>query len=187
MQDSAIVQLYWDRDETAISQTQSKYEPYLMKIAVNILSDREDSMESVNDTYLAAWNSMPPNRPNVLRTYLGKLTRRISIDLFRKKTGKKRGAGEYPLSLEELGDCCGTAPDPEQLVEGEALAAAIAAFLRTQPQQVQHVFVGRYYFMDPVKEIARYCQMSESNVKVLLFRTRKALQTHLVKEGFICD
>jgi hypothetical protein len=107
--------------------------------------------------------------------------------LFRKKTGKKRGAGEYPLSLEELGDCCGTAPDPEQLVEGEALAAAIAAFLRTQPQQVQHVFVGRYYFMDPVKEIARYCQMSESNVKVLLFRTRKALQTHLVKEGFICD
>ena len=85
MEDSQIVALYWDRDEAAIDHTQKKYGKYLTKIAYNILSDREDAGESVNDTYLAAWNSMPPHRPGVLATYLGKLTRRISIDLFRKK------------------------------------------------------------------------------------------------------
>lgn len=184
MEDSAIVQLYWDRDESAISQTQSKYQQYLMKIADNILSDREDSLESVNDTYLAAWNSMPPQRPAVLRTYLGKLTRRISIDLFRKNTGKKRGGCEYTLSLEELGDCCSGGADPQQELECKALAEAIATFLYSQPQQAQHVFVGRYYYMDPVKEIARYCRISESKVKVLLYRTRQALRLHLEKEGF---
>ena len=94
MDDSQIVAMYWDRDESAIDQTDKKYGHYLAKIAYNILADREDSKESVNDTYLAAWNSMPPHRPAVLPTYLGKLTRRISIDLFRKKTSQKRAPGE---------------------------------------------------------------------------------------------
>ena len=97
MQDSQIVELYWNRNESAIDQTDKKYGRYLTKIAYNILADREDSMESVNDTYLAAWDSMPPHKPEVLSTYLGKLTRRISIDLFRKKSSQKRGGGEVEV------------------------------------------------------------------------------------------
>lgn len=184
MEDSAIVQLYWDRDEEAISQTQCKYGQYLLKIACNILSDRSDSQESVNDTYLAAWNSMPSQRPNVLATYLGKLTRRISIDLFRKRTSEKRGGGEYALSLEELGDCAGS-HSPEQELEAKALAEVIAEFLRSQSGEVRNVFIGRYYYMDPVKDISRYCHISESKVKILLYRTRQALRDHLEKEGYL--
>ena len=184
MEDSMIVLLYWDRDETAISHTERKYGNYLMKIANNILTDREDSVESVNDTYMAAWNSMPPHRPGVLSTYLGKLTRRISIDLFRKRTSQKRGGGEYALSLQELGDCVSGGADPEKAVESKILAQAIAAFLESQPVQTRRVFVGRYYYMDPVKEIAGYCRISESKVKVLLYRTRQALREYLQKEGF---
>lgn len=184
MQDAVIVQLYWNRDESAIFQTEQKYSAYLMKIAYNILADREDSMESVNDTYLAAWNSMPPQKPAVLSTYLGKLTRRISIDLFRKKTSQKRGGGEYALSLQELGECIGGGTDPAQNLETKALAQAITDFLEKQPQLVRQAFIGRYYYMDPVKEIARYCRISESKVKILLYRARQSLREHLQKEGF---
>lgn len=184
MDDSVIVQLYWDRDEIAITHTQQKYGRYLMKIAVNILADREDSLESVNDTYLAAWNSMPPQRPGVLSTYLGKLTRRISIDLLRKKSSQKRGGGQYALSLEELGDCV-SGSAPQQELEAKLLAEAIASFLQTQSDETRHVFIGRYYYMDPVKEIARYCRISESKVKILLYRARQGLREHLEKEGFV--
>lgn len=184
MEDSAIVQLYWDRDETAISRTEYKYGQYLMKIACNILANREDASESVNDTYLAAWESMPPQRPSVLRTYLGKLTRRISIDLFRRKTSEKRGGGEYALSLQELGDCVGGGTDPSLVAEGKALTRAIAAFLESQPLKTRQVFIARYYYMDPVKEIARYCHISEPKAKILLYRARQDLREYLQKEGF---
>lgn len=179
-----IVQMYWDREEAAITHTQRKYGQYLLKIACNILSDREDSQESVNDTYLAAWNSIPPHRPEVLVTYLGKLTRRISIDRFRKNTSQKRGGGEYILSLEELGACVGHENTPQQQLEEKLLGQAIAAYLQSQSPQIRHVFIGRYYYMDPVKEIARYCHISESKVKILLYRTRLGLREHLQKEGF---
>lgn len=185
MEDHMIVQLYWDRNETAISHTERKYGPYLMKIAYNVLANREDSQESVNDTYMAAWDSMPPHRPNILSAYLAKLTRRISIDLFRKRNSRKRGGGEYALSLEELGDCVSGGDDPQNAVEAKLLAEKIAAFLQTQPRQVRYVFIGRYYYMDPVKEIAQYCRISESKVKILLYRTRQALREYLEKEGFV--
>ena len=112
MQDEKIVELYWQRDESAIEETQGKYGRYLGKIAYNILADLEDSQESVNDTYLAAWNSMPPQKPSVLATYLGKITRRISIDIFRRRHREKRQASEYALSLSELEDCVGGGPSP---------------------------------------------------------------------------
>lgn len=185
MQDSQIVGLYWDRNEDAIHQTERKYGKYLAKIAYNILADREDTRESVNDTYLAAWNSMPPHKPDILSTYLGKLTRRISIDLFRKKASQKRGAGEYALSLEELGDCITGDDTTSKEVEAKILAEAIAAFLQTQSKEVQNVFVGRYYYMDSVKQIAEYCRISESKVKILLYRARQGLRGYLEKEGFM--
>ena len=105
MRDDEIVTLFWKRSEDAIRQTQKKYETYLIKVALNVLSNIEDGKEAVNDTYLAVWNSMPDNRPSVLSTYLGKITRRISIDIFRRKNSVKRYASEYALSLDELKDC----------------------------------------------------------------------------------
>lgn len=183
MEDSQIVELYWQRNETAITHTQQKYGRYLGKIAFQILNDREDSQESVNDTYLAAWNAMPPHRPSVLSTYLGKLTRRISIDLFRKKSAQKRGAGEYQKSLEELGDLAG-GTTPQEAVDSQLLGDAIAGFLRTVSSEARHTFIGRYYYLDSVKEIAAYCHISEAKVKILLHRTRLALRTYLEDEGY---
>lgn len=185
MQDSQIVDLYWDRNETAIDQTDKKYGRYLTKIAYNILADREDSQESVNDTYLAAWNSMPPHRPDALSTYLGKLTRRISIDLFRKRTSQKRGGGEYALSLQELEGCISGGNTTEQALDLQLLSEAIETYLRSVTQEARNVFIGRYYYLDPVKKIAGYCRISESKTKILLHRTRQGLWEYLQKEGFV--
>lgn len=185
MEDSQIVALYWDRDETAIDQTDKKYGRYLAKIAYNILADREDARESVNDTYLAAWDSMPPHRPGVLSAYLGKLTRRISIDLFRKRSSQKRGGGEYTLSLQELEGCISSGDTTQQAVELQQLSRAIEAYLRSIGEEARNVFIGRYYYLDPVKTIAGYCHISESKAKILLHRTRQGLWEHLQKEGFV--
>lgn len=184
MEDAQIVSLYWQRSETAIAETEQKYGSYLAKIAYNILSDYEDSRESVNDTYLAAWNSMPPHRPGVLSTYLAKLTRRLSIDLFRRKNRDKRKASEYALSLEELEDCVSGGDTTEEGVNVRLLADAIGIYLRLQPEEVRNAFLGRYYFLDPLKEVAAYCGMSESKAKTLLYRTRQGLKEYLKKEGF---
>jgi RNA polymerase sigma-70 factor (ECF subfamily) len=185
MEDSQIVQLYWSRNESAIDQTDKKYGRYLTRIAYNILADREDSQESVNDTYLAAWDSMPPHKPEVLSTYLGKLTRRISIDLCRKKTAQKRGGSEYALSLQELEECISGGNSTEQALELQLLSEAIAIYLRSVSQEARNVFIGRYYYLDPVKKIAGYCHISESKAKILLHRTRQGLWAHLQKEGFV--
>jgi RNA polymerase sigma-70 factor (ECF subfamily) len=185
VEDAKIVELYWLRDQQAIAQTQAKYGAYLTKVAMNILCDREDSDESVNDTYLAAWNAMPPHRPQALCAFLSKLTRRIAVSLLRKKQSLKRGAGDYALSVEELGECIPAGNTTEEIWESKALEAAIATFLRGIPEQARNVFIGRYFYMDPVKEVARYCGLTESNTKVLLHRTRLALGDYLKKEGYL--
>ena len=184
MEDEQIVTLYWQRSEAAIRETEIKYDCYLTKIAYNILSDAEDSRESVNDTYLAAWNSMPPHRPGVLSTYLGKLTRRISIDCFRRRTRQKRGGSEYEISLSELGDCVSGGNTTEEIINVRLLADAIGIYLRLQSEEARTAFIGRYYFLDSVKEVAAYCGISESKCKTLLYRTRVGLKEYLRGEGF---
>ena len=184
MEDERIVTLYWERSEQAIAETEKKYDRYLEKIAHNILNNIEDSRESVNDTYLAAWNSMPPHRPSILSAYLAKLTRRISIDRFRYRTRDKRMGSEYAISLSELSDCVSGGNTAEEIFNAKALADAIGVYLRLQSREVQTAFLGRYYFLDPVKEIAAYLGMSESKVKSLLYRTRLGLKEYLEKEGF---
>ena len=184
MKDQDIVGLYWDRNEDAIHQTQMKYGAYLSKVSYNILADFEDSKECVNDTYLAAWNSIPTNRPNNLATYLGKITRQISIDVFRKKHREKRYASEFAISLDELGDSFTDGVTPEQELNAKLLDEAINRFVSALPDMAQKTFVGRYYFFDSLKEIASYCGMKEGNVKILLFRTRQKLKDYLKKEGF---
>ena len=185
MEDAQIVSLYWDRDESAIRETETKYGRYLTKIACNILNDVEDSRESVNDTYLAAWDSMPPHRPGILSAYLAKLTRRISIDRFRYRTRDKRMGSEYALSLEELGDCVCGGDTTQEAVNEKLLADAIGIYLRLLPEDARTAFVGRYYFLDPLKEVAAYCGMSESKAKSLLYRTRVGLKEYLRKEGYL--
>ena len=184
MKDSEIVELYWNRNEDAIRQTQQKYGPYLSVVAYNILADAEDSRECVNDTYLAAWNSMPPHRPNILSTYLSKITRQISIDVFRKKKAVKRYASSYAVSLEELGDTFSDGATPEQVLDAKALDEAVNSFVSALSQEVQTVFICRYYYFDSLKEIARCCGMKESKLKTLLYRTRQQLKDYLIKEGF---
>ena len=184
MEDTEIVSLYWDRDETAIRETETKYDRYLTKIAYNILADLEDSRESVNDTYMAAWESMPPHRPTVLSAYLAKLTRRISIDRFRYRTRDKRMASEYAISLSELSDCVSGGNTTEEIINVKLLADTIGIYLRLQSPEARTAFLGRYYFLDSVREVARYCGMSESKCKSLLHRTRVGLKDYLRKEGF---
>ena len=184
MQDHQIVDLYWERNEDAIRQTERKYGSYLHKVAYNILADYEDSKECVNDTYLMAWNSMPTNRPSMLSTYLGKIAWQISIDVFRKKHAAKRFASEYAISLDELGDSFSDGITQDQTLNVKLLDSAINHFVRTLPDEVQRAFVGRYYFFDSLRDIASYCGMTESKVKNVLFRTRKKLKAYLEKEGF---
>lgn len=184
VQDEKIVELYLARDQQAIKETQEKYHRFLLKLSYNILSDVEDSEESVNDTYLAAWNSIPPHIPSVLSSYLAKLTRRIAIDIFRKRNRGKRFATQYALSLTELDDCIADTNTPESQVDVKLLASAINAFLRTLDDDARNLFVGRYFFLDSLKKTAEYCGMTESRAKTLLFRTRHSLKSYLEKEGF---
>lgn len=184
MRDEQIVELYWQRNEEAIAATEKQYAPYLWRIAYNILADREDSEESVNDTYLRAWNSIPPHRPAALCPYLARITRRVSIDRFRSRTRDKRQASEYALSLEELTDCVSGGETPEEALDVKLLAEAIGDFLRRQDDRARHAFIGRYYFLDSVKAVAEYCGISEANAKTILYRVRQELRAHLTKEGF---
>lgn len=184
MKDEQIVALYWDRNEAAIGETAQKYGAYLSKIAFNVLSDFEDSKECVNDTYLKAWNSMPEHRPGILSTYLGKIVRQLSIDVYRKRKAVKRYASEYALSLSELEDSFAGGSTPQQEMDAKLLEEAINTFLHTLSKDARNTFVGRYYFFDSLKEVAAYCGMSEAGVKSMLHRTHQSLKEYLVKEGF---
>lgn len=185
MDDSAIVDLYWQRDESALKETATKYGPYLNRIALNILSDPRDSEESVSDVYMRAWGSMPMYRPGVLSAYLAKLARQCSIDIFRKRNSEKRRASEYALSLTELAECTAGPDTPDSVVELKQLTEAVHDFLGTLPEENSRMFICRYFFMDSIKDICRYTGFGESKVKSTLFRTRQGLRAHLQKEGFI--
>ena len=184
MQDEKIVALYLMRDETAIRETEKKYGSYLTKIAHNILADWEDCKECVNTTYFKTWTSIPPHKPSVLSTYLGKITREYAIEIFRTQHRKKRSGSEYELSLSELGECIPAKQSTESQVELMLLTEALNAFLYSLTSEERCVFVGRYYYMDSIKKVSSYYGMSESKVKSMLFRIRNRLKEYLEKEGF---
>ena len=184
MEDAAIVALYHARDPAAVERTQEKYARYLYTVAHNILADHLESEETVNDTYLKAWNSMPTHKPGVLSTYLGKITRQLSIDAFRTRNRDKRKHSEYAVSLSELEDCISGSETTEQSIELKLLAEAINTYLYTLPAEARNTFVGRYYFADPIREVADYYGMSEPKVKSMLYRTRQGLKKYLEKEGY---
>ena len=184
MEDEQIVSLYWSRSETAITETASKYGSYLSTISYNILADREDARECVNDTYHDAWNTMPPHRPSVLSTFLGKITRRISIDRRRKQNADKRGGGEFPLALEELEECVSGSGTIEGEMERRELVSLINNFLGTLPAAERRVFLCRYWYLDSIPDISRQFGFSRSKTASMLHRTRAKLRTVLEKEGY---
>lgn len=185
MHDNKIVSLYFARDEAAIRETEKKYGRYLSKIAYNILYDREDCRESVNDTYLSAWESIPPQKPDILSTYLAKITRRIAIDILRRKNRSKRLPSEYTVSLSELEESLSGGNATETEIDTHLLADAINGYLRTLPEEAKNAFIGRYYFADSIREIAAYSHTSEAKIKSLLYRTRNKLRLYLEQEGFL--
>ena len=185
MEDQRIVELYWQRSEQALRETQSKYANYCYAIAYNILGNREDSEESVNDTYLDAWNSMPPHRPTILSTFLGKITRRISIDKLRARNAEKRGGSNLTLALEELEECLSTRDDLQKELEIQILSDAINRFLEALSDTERRVFLCRYWYVDSVESIAEQFGFSQSKVKSMLLRTREKLKKQLQKEELL--
>ena len=184
MTEAEIVELYRKRDEEALRVTQEQYEHYLMKIAMQILNDEEDAKECVNDTYLAAWNSIPDNKPERLSLYLGKIVRAKAVDRVRYNTSEKRRASEYTVSMEELEEVFSDDRSPEDELDAAALRDAVKGFLLKQPAEDRKLFLERYFYFRPLKEAAEQCGMSEPKAKSILFRMRKKLKAHLKKEGF---
>lgn len=184
MEDQEIIRLYYERNTSAIKETAAKYGGYCKSIAKNIVGNEEDAEECVNDTYLKAWNSIPPNSPRVLSTYLGKLTRNVSFDRVRHKCAHKRGGSEVELALEELGECVSGTDHVEDVLEREELIRAINAFLDTLPQKKCSIFLCRYWYVLPVSEIAAWFGMTQTNVSVTLNRTRAKLKKYLTERGY---
>ena len=185
MEDTAIVDLYFARSESAIAQTDAKYGRYCYSIAYNILSNNEDAEESVSDTYMAAWRCIPPRRPAVLSTFLGKLTRHISINRWNSRSAYKRGGGEMTLALEELDACIPAPGKVDDSLNGKELAKAIRCFLSTCPAREQDIFLRRYFFVEETEEIAQRYGMKSGTVLRTLSRTREKLKTYLTREGYV--
>ena len=183
MEDSRIIELYWERSESAIAETSNKYGRYCYCISHNILHSDEDVEECVNDTYLRAWNAIPPHRPNRLAAFLGKITRNLSLNRYKRFTAEKRGFGEMPLVLSELNDSIPTSPSSEQETDAILLIEALNNFLAELPHEKRIIFVQRYWYLMPIRELTGLHGNSESQIKSLLFRVRKELKTHLEKEG----
>lgn len=184
MDDAEIVQLYWDRNEQAIPATAGKYGRYCSSIAQNILGNREDTEECVNDTYLNAWNSMPPHRPNILSAFLGKITRNLSFNRYQHNTAGKRGGGETAVVLDELAELVAAPGRVEQEIDRRELVNAIDLFLGSLSAGKRSIFVCRYWYFDRVSEIASRFGMTENNVSVTLRRLRRKLHDHLLERGF---
>jgi len=184
MTDEEIIQLYLARDEQALAQTEEKYGSYCYCLANRILASPQDSEEVVSDVYLKAWQSIPPTIPKVFRLFLAKITRNLAFSRWRSENAQKRGGGEIPLVLYELAECVGRESEVDMGLRAKELTRTIAAFLDTQPQREQNVFLRRYFFVEDTGTIARRYDMKPEAVLKSLSRTRKKLKAYLIREGY---
>ena len=184
MEDKEIVRMFRDRDEDAVAEAKREYETYLLYIANNILRDRQDAEECLNDTLLYAWRSIPPHEPEDLRTYLGKITRQAAIDLLKKKTRKKRIRSELISSLDEIEEIF-AGGDLGAELEAKELSREISRFLYSIDETKRDVFVQRYWYCDSIKTICARYGFKKNRVYVMLKRTRDDLAAYLKKEGFL--
>lgn len=182
MEDERIVDLYWERSEAAITETSEKYGRFCYSIAYNILTSTEDSEECTNDTWLAAWRSMPPHRPNFLRAFLGKITRNLAWDRYDYHHAKKRNR-DLDQIMSELGEFEAVGESVEEAYQAGETARLISDFLRGLPAEQRQVFLRRYWYCDSISEVAKLFAMSESKVKSMLFRIRNQMRQYLAKEG----
>ena len=185
MDDRLIINLFNERSEAAISETAAKYGKYCHAIAYNILFNEEDSEECVNDTYLKAWEAIPPQNPYKLSAFLGKITRNLAITKYRYNNTGKRGSGQVALVLEELSECVPAKNSTEQEVSDKLFLEVLNSFLAELPAEKRRIFLQRYWYLRPVSDIAREFSISESKVKMILLRTRNNLKLVLEKEGII--
>ena len=183
MNDSQIVALFFDRDQRAIEETAAKYGNYCYAITHNILQNREDAEEAVSDTYYALWDAIPPHKPAVLRTFLGKVARRTALKRWEKCRTRKRGGGEVALALEELSEYLSDGSTPETAIETAELTQILNGFLRNLPKEERQVFVCRYWYLDSIADIAQRFGYTQSKTKSMLARTRMKLRATLTKEG----
>lgn len=182
VEDKNIVDLYWNRKDSAIVETSEKYGSYLFKISFNILYSKEDSEECVNDTYLKAWNSIPPNRPKLLKAFLGKITRNLSIDLYRKNRTKGR-SGEVEIAIEELEGVIPSGEDIFKTLDEKYLVEKINEFLERINRQDRKIFLLRYFYLHSSKDIEKLTDIKVSTINTILYRTRNKLRKQLEKEG----
>ena len=185
MRDTEIIDLYWERKETAIAESQKSYGNYCYSIAWNILHAREDSEECVNDTWLRAWNAIPPTRPQRLGIFLGTITRNLSFDRWKQKNALKRGSGEMNAALDELAECVPAAGSTEEAVEEAELQRMLNRFLGTLKERERNIFLRRYWYAEEYGEIARRYDMKLNTVKTTMFRIRGKLKDYLEQEGVV--
>lgn len=183
MDEEKIIQLYLTRDEQAIRLSMEQYGAYCQSVAAGILPDSADVEEAVSDTWLKAWQTIPPQRPRYLRLYLGRIARNAALSIWRRNNAYCRGGGETALALEELGEVVGS-DSPETDLDGRELARTITAFLKTEPVQRRSVFLRRYFYMEELQAIAGRYGLRESNVRMMLSRTRQRLKKYLKQEGY---
>jgi RNA polymerase sigma-70 factor (ECF subfamily) len=181
--DAEVIKLYWDRDPAAVAMTANLYGNYCYSIAYSILNNGEDSEECVNDTWHRAWNAMPPNRPNKLSLFLGKIARNLAFDKYRMSRAQKRGGSEVTLVLDELNECVPISDPIDKIVEDNELEQLINRFLRNLPERECNIFLLRYWYNTPLAEIGKRFSVNENNVKSSLFRSRKKLKAYIEKEG----
>jgi RNA polymerase sigma-70 factor (ECF subfamily) len=185
MDDTMILELYQSRSESAIAETARKYGSYCLAIATNILKDRRDAEECVNDTYYKVWEAVPPQQPAVFSSFIGRITRNTSLDKYKARSRKKRAGNEFTLLLSELEDCIPSGSRVEDEVDEMLTAACIDNFLSGIDKESRVIFMRRYFYADSVKQVAERLAMSESKIKSNLFRTRNKLKAHLESEGII--
>ena len=185
MEDKQIIQLFCDRCEDAISCIAEKYDKYCFSIAHNILSDREDAEECVNDTWLKVWNSIPPTMPTYLRVFVGKIVRNLSFDKYRASHSVKRGGGEMPVVLDELAEVIAGSDDVEAEYERKELVETINEFLYSVSDRDRDIFVRRYFYVEDTERIARSHDITEKNVLMILSRVRSKLRTYLSEREYI--
>ncbi len=183
MDDEKIINLFWQRDETAITETDRKYSRYCFTISYSILDNNEDAEECVNDTYLHTWNAIPPHRPNRLSIFLGKITRNLSLQKYIKSHAQKRGGGQVDVVLSELEECIPDQRGMDQWIEDNLIKESINHFLHKLRPEARMIFVSRYWHLNSIDHISERFNMTESKVKSILFRTRKKLKTHLEEDG----
>ena len=183
MEDEKIIDLLWQRSESAIERIDQKYGRFCFSISNRILNNPQDAEECVSDTYLATWNQVPPKRPARLSVFLGRITRNLSISRWRKRTAQMRGGGELEIALEELEECIKSPWNMEREVERRELEAAIQAFCGKLSKQDRIIFLKRYYFLSDIREIAKEMGFSQAKVKSSLHRSREKLRKQLEKEA----